>query len=56
MEKTEKIEQARYSINVKVSAKRELYGEYTVKADTIEELESDLEKVGVLFLKQISNY
>jgi len=54
MEQSNKLNPDRYSINIKVSAKRELYGEYTVKADTYEELEEQLERVGALFLRQIS--
>ena len=52
-EKTEKVSPERYSVNVKMNAKRELYGEYTVKADTLEELEKDLTAVSTLFRRHI---
>jgi len=53
MKQTKTVEQAKYSINIKVSAKQEVYGEYTVKADTFEELETELEKVGALFIQHV---
>lgn len=54
MEETEStIKPYKYSINIKVSAKREVYGEFKVSADTTEELQEALKKVKELFYKEL---
>ncbi len=54
MEETENtLKPYKYSINVKVSAKREVYGEFKVNADTFEELREALKKVKEIFYKEL---
>jgi hypothetical protein len=53
MEETKKVDTQRYSITVKMNAKREAYGEYTVRADTIEELAEESNKVKQIFLSHV---
>lgn len=50
---TKEVTPQKYSITVKMNAKREVYGEYTVRADTFEELETELGKVSALFVNSV---
>ena len=43
----------KYAINIRMSAKREFYGDYSCKADTIEELETMSHKVKQVFLQHM---
>ena len=47
------VETAKYAVTVKINAKREVYGDYAVRADTFEELQSELARVGALFMQHI---
>jgi len=57
METTETFETTvrpyKFSINVKVNAKREVYGEFKVNADNIEELRQGLKDVKALFYNEL---
>lgn len=48
-EATQTVEAKPFSMTIKVNAKREYYGEFTVRADTKEELEDNLVYAGEVF-------
>ena len=48
-EQSKQVDTKPFSITIKVNAKREFYGEYSVRAETLEELEDNLTSVGVMF-------
>ena len=52
-EKTEKRDIMEYDITIKIDAKRQVYGEFTVKAHTFEELQKRLAETKALLLKQL---
>lgn len=53
VEGSKEVTPQKYSITVKLNAKLEAYGEYTVRADDFKELEDELEKVSTLFAKTV---
>lgn len=53
MEKTEKQDEYKFAINVKVNAKGEPYGEFTVRSNDFVELETELQQVKSLFTKYV---
>ena len=47
------VEPNNFTLTIKMNAKREVYGEYTVKADTFEELEERSARAQALFGRRI---
>jgi len=55
VEQTQTIEEPNaFVMTIKMNAKREIYGEYTVKADTAEDLATRLDQAGQLFVRLTS--
>jgi len=53
MEKNETSQEPNMRLNIKQTAKGDFYGEYTVRADSIEELEARSKEVSDYMLKQL---
>ena len=50
---TQHVDAKPFSMTLKMNAKREFYGEFTVKADNIDDLEKNLALAGGIFMRHV---
>ena len=54
MEETQRSEEQKFRMNFKLSATQKWHGEFTVRANTEEELKANLESVHKLFIEELA--